>query len=54
MLPTPESAFEKQHNFNRDFIRSKGIKKITFDIIDKKDFEGLVIYLMNNVRPGAK
>src|SRR5690606_31437694 len=31
--------FEKQHNFNRDFIRSKGIKKITYEIIDKKDFE---------------
>jgi hypothetical protein len=39
LLPTPETAFEQQHNFNRAFIKAKGIKKITFDIVDKKDFE---------------
>lgn len=39
LLPTPETAFEQQHNFNRSFIKTKGIKKITFDIVDKKDFE---------------
>lgn len=39
ILPTTESAFEIQHNFNPKVIKSKGIKKITFEIIDKKDFE---------------
>jgi hypothetical protein len=39
LLPTAETAFEPQHNFNRAFIRSKGIRKISYDIIDKKDFE---------------
>lgn len=40
MLPTPETAFEaQQHNFNPEIIRSRGIKKITFEIIDKRDFE---------------
>ena len=39
LIPTPETAFEPQHNFNAAFIKSKGIRKITFDIIDKKDFE---------------
>jgi hypothetical protein len=38
-LPTTESAFETQHNFNPYIIKSKGIKKITFEILDKKDFE---------------
>jgi hypothetical protein len=39
LLPTAESAFEPQHRFNPSFIRSKGIRKITYEIIDKKDFE---------------
>jgi len=40
LLPTVETAFDaQQHNFNPEVIKSKGIKKITFDIIDKKDFE---------------
>lgn len=39
LVPTPETAFDKQHNFNADFIKNKGIKKITYEIIDKKDFE---------------
>ncbi len=39
LLPGTESAFETQYNFNPDVIKRKGIKKITFDIIDKKDFE---------------
>jgi hypothetical protein len=38
-MPTSETAFESQHNFNPSFIKSKGIRKITYDIIDKKDFE---------------
>ncbi|MBA3663489.1 MAG: hypothetical protein H0W61_04680 [Bacteroidetes bacterium] len=36
---TPETAFETQHNFNSELIKKKNIKKITFEIIDKKDFE---------------
>lgn len=39
LLPTTETAFETQHNFNPQVIKTKGIKKITFEIIDKKDFE---------------
>ena len=39
LLPTTETAFETQHNFNPHVIKTKGIKKITFEIIDKKDFE---------------
>lgn len=39
LLCTPETAFEVQHNFNSDLIKKKNIKKITFEIVDKKDFE---------------
>ena len=39
LLPSTESAFETQYNFNPEVIKKRGIKKITFDIIDKKDFE---------------
>lgn len=39
LIPTPETALEPQHNFNPQVIKQKGIKKITFEIIDKKDFE---------------
>jgi len=40
LMPTPETAFDaQQHNFNPDVIRIKGIRRITFEIIDKKDFE---------------
>lgn len=39
LLPTTETAFETQHNFNPEIIKTKGIKKITFEIMDKKDFE---------------
>jgi hypothetical protein len=39
LLPSPETAFEPQHNFNSSIIKTKGIKRITFEIIDKKDFE---------------
>ncbi len=39
LLPTTETAFEKQHSFNPDVIKNNNIKRITFDIIDKKDFE---------------
>ncbi|MGZ3899771.1 MAG: hypothetical protein ACXVNQ_05390, partial [Bacteroidia bacterium] len=36
---TPETAFETQHNFNSKLIKNKNIKKITFEIVDKKDYE---------------
>ena len=39
ILPTPETAFEPSHNFNPTVIREKGIRKIVFEILDKKDFE---------------
>ncbi len=39
LIPTPETAFELNHNFNPELIRNKGIRKITYEIIDKKDFE---------------
>lgn len=39
LLPTTGSAFEKQLEFNTAFIKSNSIKTITFDIIDKKDFQ---------------
>jgi len=39
LLPTPETAFESQHNFNPELIKAKGIKKIVFEIVEKKDFE---------------
>ncbi len=39
LIPTPETAFELQHNFNPEVIRTKGIKRITYEIVDKRDFE---------------
>ena len=39
LLPSNESAFETQYNFNPLIIKQKGIKRITFEILDKKDFE---------------
>lgn len=39
LLCTPESAFEPQHNFNSELIKQKNVKKITFEIVDKKDYE---------------
>jgi hypothetical protein len=39
LLPTPETAFELSHNFNSKLIQQKNIRKITFEIMDKKDFE---------------
>ncbi len=38
-LPHAESAFEPQHHFNPGFIKARNIRKIVFEIIDKKDFE---------------
>lgn len=38
-VPSAETAFEPQHSFNPFFIKSRGVKKITLEIIDKKDFE---------------
>ncbi|MBS1651655.1 MAG: hypothetical protein JSU07_06555 [Bacteroidetes bacterium] len=42
LLPTFESAFDKQHRFNPDVIKSKSIKRIIYEISDKKDFEEVV------------
>jgi hypothetical protein len=39
LLPTAATAFEPEHNFNPAFIRSKGIRRITYEILDKKDFQ---------------
>jgi len=39
LCPTPETAFEIQHNFNSELIKMKNIKRITFEVVDKKDFE---------------
>jgi hypothetical protein len=39
LLPSPETAFGTQHNFNPAVIKQKNIRKITFEIIDKKDFQ---------------
>jgi len=39
VLPTAETAFEPAHNFNPDIIKERGIRKIVFEILDKKDFE---------------
>lgn len=54
LLPTAETAFEPQHHFNPTLIKQNGIKKITCEIIDKKDFEVAVdkslteVYEFNN------
>lgn len=39
LLPGYKTAFEKQHQFNPEVIKKHKVKRITFDIIDKKDFE---------------
>lgn len=39
LLPDAETAFEAQHHFNPVLIKARNIKRITFEIIDKKDFE---------------
>jgi hypothetical protein len=39
VLPTAETAFEPAHNFNPTIIKERGIRKIVFEIIDKKDYE---------------
>ena len=39
LIPTAESAFESQLPFNTEYIKKQKIKSITFDIIDKKDFQ---------------
>jgi hypothetical protein len=39
LLPTPETAFEPQHYFNPALIKARSIKRIVFEIIDKKDYE---------------
>jgi hypothetical protein len=39
LVPAPETAFEPQHHFNPPLIKQKGIRRITFEIVDKKDFE---------------
>lgn len=42
LKPTPQSAFEPLLDFNTPFIKQQKIRTITFDIIDKKDFEAPV------------
>ncbi len=39
LIPTAESAFETQLPFNTQYIKDQKVKSITFDIIDKKDFQ---------------
>jgi len=39
LIPTPESAFEPQLPFNTEYIKSQKVRSISFDIIDKKDFQ---------------
>ena len=39
LLPSAESAFEPMHSFNHQLIAARGIRKITFEILDKKDFQ---------------
>src|ERR1700752_626143 len=39
LIPTVESAFEPQLPFDDEYIKAQRIKSITFDIIDKKDFQ---------------
>ncbi|MEI8137964.1 MAG: hypothetical protein WCH21_11615, partial [Bacteroidota bacterium] len=39
LLPSTETPFETHHNFNPDVIKKNNIKRITFDILDKKDFQ---------------
>lgn len=39
LIPTAETAFENQLPFNTEYIKQQKIKSITFDIIDKKDFQ---------------
>ncbi|MBL7910515.1 MAG: hypothetical protein JNJ41_05640 [Bacteroidia bacterium] len=39
LLPSTETPFETQHNFNPEVIKKNNIRRITFDIIDKKDFQ---------------
>jgi hypothetical protein len=42
LKPSPQSAFEPLLDFNAIFIKEQKVKSITFDIIDKKDFEAPV------------
>lgn len=39
LIPTAETAFDSQLPFNTEYIKQQKIKSITFDIIDKKDFQ---------------
>jgi hypothetical protein len=39
LIPTHTSAFGPLLDFNTSFVKDRKIKSITFDIIDKKDFE---------------
>lgn len=39
VMPTAETAFEPAHNFNPAIIKERGIRKIVFEIIDKRDYE---------------
>lgn len=39
LIPSTQTAFEKQLIFNANYIKANKIKTITFDIIDKKDLQ---------------
>lgn len=39
LVPTTKSAFDKLLDFNTAFIKGNHVKTITFDIIDKKDYQ---------------
>lgn len=39
ILPAITSNFDRYPNFNRDWIKKNNIKGLTFDILDKKDYQ---------------
>ncbi|MDP3558265.1 MAG: hypothetical protein Q8T03_12905 [Bacteroidota bacterium] len=39
LLPSTEMPFDTQHDFNPVVIKNRNIKRITFDILDKQDFQ---------------
>jgi hypothetical protein len=39
LLPSTDAPFDTQHNFNPKVIKANNIRRITFDILDKKDFQ---------------
>ncbi|MFN6039844.1 MAG: hypothetical protein ACK452_15350, partial [Bacteroidota bacterium] len=39
ILPSATGSFDRYPNFNREWIKKNKIKSITFDILDKKDYQ---------------